>query len=322
MKFMLKAALAAAVVSAVPMASVHAEDTKLAVNVFQGMPNLPLWAAQAKGYFAKRGLAVDITYTPNSDAQRQGLAEGRYQIIHTALDNAFALKDTAKVDIAVVLGGDNGFNHLVVQADIQSLADLKGKTVVVDSPNTAFAFLLYEMLRQKGVNKGDYEVKAAGATNLRFEAMLKDKTLAAAIMGPPFSIRATQAGLKDMGRATDVIGAYQSQSAVVLRAWAKDNADTLVKYLQAYIEGWRWAFDPNNRKEVIALLVDRLKSPEDAVTAAFDETKGDFNREGAMDMEGVKNALKLRATYGGGTPAAPESYIDMSYYQKAVNGLR
>ena len=62
--------------------------------------------------------------------------------------------------------------------------------------NTAYAFQLYEMLRQKGLNKGDYEVKPVGGTGQRLEAMAKDKTYAAAMMNPPFSIRAEKAGLK------------------------------------------------------------------------------------------------------------------------------
>ena len=50
--------------------------------VFQGVQNLPLFAAQTKGFFAKRGLAVDMKFTPTSDELRNGLAEGRYQIVH------------------------------------------------------------------------------------------------------------------------------------------------------------------------------------------------------------------------------------------------
>jgi len=116
-----------------------------------------------EGLLAKRGLAVDLKFTVNSDELRGGLAEGKYQIAHSAIDNAFALKDKASADIAVVLGGDNSFNHLIVQPDIKSLAEVKGKTVVVDAINTAYAFQLYEMLKQKGVNKGDYEIKLAAA---------------------------------------------------------------------------------------------------------------------------------------------------------------
>ena len=318
MKRLLAAALA---VFAFAFTPARADDTKITVIVFPGVQNLPMFAAQAKGFYAKRGLAVDLKFTPNSEELRGGLAEGRYQIAHSAVDNAFALKDKANVDVAVVLGGDNSFNHLMVQADIKSLADLKGKTVVVDAVNTAYAFQLYEMLKQKGLNKDDYAVKSVGATGFRLDAMIKDKAMAAAIMNPPFSTRGEKAGLKDMGTAAAALGAYQGTAAYVLRSWGKANSDTLVKYLQAYVEGWRWAFDPKNKAEAVALLVERLKLPPDVAELAFESTSKDFSREGLIDMDGVKNVLKLRAEHEGGAPASPDKYLDLSYYQKALAGL-
>src|SRR4249919_474289 len=110
--------LIATLLATTGVGAIRAEDTKLTVIVFPGVQNLPMFAAQQKGFFAKRGLAVDLKFTPNSDELRNGLAEGRYQIAHSAVDNAFALKDKANVDIAVVFGGDDSFNHLVVQPEI------------------------------------------------------------------------------------------------------------------------------------------------------------------------------------------------------------
>jgi ABC-type nitrate/sulfonate/bicarbonate transport system substrate-binding protein len=320
MKRLLTAIAAVTAMTLAPFAA-RAENTKLTVIVFPGVQNLPMFAAQANGFYTKRGLDVEIKFTPNSDELRNGLAEGRYQIAHSAVDNAFALKDKANVDIAVVVGGDNSFNHLMVQSSITSLADLKGKTVVVDAVNTAYAFQLYEMLRQKGLNKGDYEVKSVGATGLRLDAMTKDKAMAAGIMNPPFSVRGEKAGLKDMGTAAAALGAYQGTTAFVLRDWGKANADTLVKYLQAYVDGWRWSFDPKNREAAIALLTERLKLPADVAALSFDSTRNDFDRDGAINMDGVKNVLKLRAQFEGGSPAAPEKYLDLTYYQKARAGL-
>jgi len=315
------AALAATVALVAAPRDARAEDTKLAVIVFPGVQNLAMFAAQAKGFYAKRGLAVDLKFTVNSDELRGGLAEGKYQIAHSAIDNAFALKDKANADIAVVLGGDNSFNHLIVQPDIKSLAEVKGKTVVVDAINTAYAFQLYEMLKQKGVNKGDYEIKLAGGTALRLDAMLKDKGNVAAMMNPPFSTRAVKEGLKDMGTAAAALGAYQGTSAFVLRPWAQANSDTLVKYVEAYIEGWRWAFDPKNKAEVVKILVERLKLTEDVAMQSFNDTKSDSAKDGAVDMAGVNNVLKLRAQYEGGAPADPAKYLDLSYYKKALAGL-
>src|SRR5947209_19290532 len=299
----------------------QADDTKLTVIVFPGVQNLPMFAAQQKGFFAKRGLAVDLKFTPNSDELRNGLAEGRYQIAHSAVDNAFAMKDKANVDVAVVFGGDDSFNRLIVQPEVKSLADIKGKTVAVDALNTAYAFQLYEMLRQKGLNKGDYEVKPVGGTGQRLEAMTRDKTYAAAMMNPPFSIRAEKAGLKAIDTAANALGAYQGSSAFVLRTWAAANGDAVVKYVQAYIEGLRWMLEPKNKGEAVALLVERLKLPEDGAAQAYDATLKGFQKDGALDMNGVRNVLKLRAEFEGGAPADPEKYIDLSYYQKALAGM-
>ena len=181
--------------------------------------------------------------------------------MHGAIDNAFAMAEDAKADIAVVCGGDNSWNQLIVQPDIGSVADLRGKTVIVDAPNTAYALQLYDMLRAAGLKKGDYEVKVVGATFRRARGDPQGQDLAATMLNPPFSIRAEKAGLKNIGSAVKTIGPYQATGGFVMRAWAKANEDTLVKYLQAYVEGVRWSLDPTNKAEAVGLLVERLKLP-------------------------------------------------------------
>ena len=49
-----------------------------------------------------------------------------------------------------------------------------------------------------------------------------------------------------------------------------------------------------------------------------------FAKDGKFDMAGFKNVLKLRAEIEGqwgGKPPAPDKYIDLSYYNKAVTGM-
>jgi ABC-type nitrate/sulfonate/bicarbonate transport system substrate-binding protein len=302
----------------------RAADTRLTIMVFQGLQNLPLLAAQSKGFFAKRGLSVDTKIAPSSDELREGLAEDRYQIVHTAVDNALAMVDVAKKDVAVVIGGDNGFNHLYVQPDIKTYADLRGKTILVDAPNTAYALQLFEMMRLNGLHKGDYAVKPVGATFKRLEAMLANKDDKASILNPPFSIRAEKSGLRDMGSAVKAIGPYQATAGFVMREWGKANADTLVKYLQAYVAGLRWGLDPANKAEAIKLYAASLKVSRDIAEATYakavDPVEG-LAKDATFDMDGFKNVLKLRAAFTGKAPNAPEKYLDLSYYEKAVAGL-
>jgi ABC-type nitrate/sulfonate/bicarbonate transport system substrate-binding protein len=303
-------------------------QTQLKVMVFPGLSNLSIFTAQHKNLFAKHGLAVEIMNTPNSDVLRDGLAKGDHQIAHAAVDNAVAMVELAKADVAIVTGGDNGFNRIFVQPEINAYADLRGKAVVVDAPNTAYALLLYKVLKDAGVNKGDYVVKPVGGTTARLEAMTKDKANAAGVLNPPFSFRAKEAGLKDMGAAAKAVGAYQAGGAFVMRDWAKANSDSLVRYITAYVEGCRWALDPANKAEVIALLSDRLKlTPQIAAQSyAVATDPGDsIAKDAKFDIEGFKNVLKLRAEIEGqwgGNPPSPEKYIDLSYYDRAVSSIR
>jgi len=299
-------------------------ETHLDLIEFQGINNLAVAAAQAQGFFAKHGLSVTAKLTGGSDELRGGLAEGRYQLAIAAVDNAVAMAEVAKVDIAIVSGGDNSFNHLIVQPDVASLADLRGKTVIVDAVATAYAFQLYEILKRNGLNPGDYVVTPVGSTNRRAKAMIDSREDKATMLNPPFTTEAERAGLKDMGSVAKILGPYQASGLFALRGWAAAHSDTLVQFLQAYIEGLRWSLDPAHKEAVTELLGKELDLPPDMAAATYaiavDPAEG-LAKDAKFDMEGFRNVLKLRAEWTGKPPGPPEKYLDLSYYEKALAGL-
>src|SRR5262245_61878021 len=167
----LKTIAAAAMAGLAMTGAAQAQETKLAIMVFSGVQNMPIIVAQQKGFFTKRGLDVEVLPAPSSDVARNGLAEGKHQIVHAGIDNAVAMAEVAKADISILMGGDSGWNHFFVQADTNSIADLRGKTVIVDAPTTSYAFQVYQVLKLNGLNKGDYEVRPLGGTPRRFATM-------------------------------------------------------------------------------------------------------------------------------------------------------
>jgi ABC-type nitrate/sulfonate/bicarbonate transport system substrate-binding protein len=295
----------------------------LTVMVFPGTQTLPLFAAQERGFFARRGLAVELRPAPNSEEQRQGLAAGRYQIVHGAADQCVALV-AAGTNAIIVAGGDDGFNHLFVQPDIARLEDLRGRTVVADVANTGWSFVLYDILRRHGLERGDYRVIEAGAPFRRFEAMQDDKTMAAAILNPPFAIHARRAGLKDMGAVVDTIGPYLGTVPYVLRAWAAANAETLTAYLAAMIEGLGWSLDPANGRAVTAFYTERLNVPTDIaaeMTAIATSPASGLAPDAAFDTAGFATMLRLRAAFEGRATQLSERYFDLSYHRRALDAL-
>ena len=300
-----------------------AEPTPLRVNVFPGAQNLPLYVGLAQGIFEKHGLKVDLQFTPSSDAQRSGLAEGRFEIAHAGVDNAVAMAEVAKKDVIIVMGGDSSMNELMVQPGIASVADLRGKTLAVDAPNTAYALLARKILLDSGIKAGEYTIKPAGGTPARLKALL-GKEVEAALLNIPFSIIARQQGMKSLGRSVDLLGPYQATGAFVMREWAAANGPVLERYIAAYVEALRWALQPAHRAESVALLSKWLKiSPEVAEQTWELETNPQFGlaADAKFDLEGFKHVLALRAEFEGqwgGKPPAPERYFDLRYYERAL----
>src|SRR5258706_12678395 len=87
------------------------------VNAFPTASYSPLYLGIANGVFEKRGIKVDLQFTPNSDSQREGLAKGAFDIAYAAVDNAVAMGELAKQDAVIVTGGGNGNEQAVRGAE-------------------------------------------------------------------------------------------------------------------------------------------------------------------------------------------------------------
>jgi ABC-type nitrate/sulfonate/bicarbonate transport system substrate-binding protein len=302
----------------------RAEEIKLRVSIFPDAQNVALFVAEDLGFFKKRGLEVEIAFTPGSPALREGLANGSHQIVHAAVDNAVAMIEIAKADAVIVAGGGNGATELMVRPEINSIADLRGKTAVVDAPNTAYALIMYKMLEMKGLKRSEYKVLPAGGCPQRLDAMRKDPVNAFSMLYPPCTVLAEKEGFRSFGAGVDVVGPYQASGIFVMRPWAKANADTLVKYIQAVIEGYRYAADPANKMQAVASLSSHLKIDADtAMKSLVYEVgpKGALAKDARFDMEGFRNALNIRAEMeGGNAEATPAKYFDPSFYERAVSG--
>jgi ABC-type nitrate/sulfonate/bicarbonate transport system substrate-binding protein len=311
--------LAAALVQA---GSARAADpTPLRINSFPNAKALPLQAGIGKGFFAKHGLKAELELTESSKAQRDGLAAGKFQIAQSAIDNAVAMIEGAKQDVVILSGGDSGMNEFFVQAGISSFAELRGGVILVDAPDTAYALQVKKLLAQHGVASGQYTIKPAGAGVFRFKGMVEDKGNAAAILNLPFTVEAAQAGMKSLGRTIDLLGPYQAAGGFAMRAWAEQNRDTVERYLAAYVDSLRWVRDPANRAEAVGLLVSEQKLAGNIAERTYeqliDPTFG-FTPDARFDMEGFRNMMALRAEVEGKTTAAPERYLDFSYYERAM----
>src|SRR5580692_5409893 len=145
-----------------------AEPTLLHVNTFPTARSLPFYVAVDRGFFARHGLKVELEFTESSERQREGLASGAVDIVHSAVDNAVAMIGVAKVDVVIVSGGDSGTNEFYVQNYVKDFSGIRGHPIVVDATNTAYALQAKKILLQHGLKDGaDYTLHAVGNGPLR-----------------------------------------------------------------------------------------------------------------------------------------------------------
>ncbi len=300
--------------------------TPLVVSAFPNAKALPLWAGEAQGVFDRFGMALTIDLTPGSDAQREKLLDGRIHIAQAAVDNALQLIVEGH-DVIIAMGGESGMNDFIVQADVTGFADLRGRALVVDAPNTAYALLARKILAGASLEAGvDYQIKPIGNASMRFKAMRDDPFNAGGVMNPPFSSEAKLRGMKSLGRLTDLLGPYQAGGAFLLRAFALQNASLLENYIKAYVSCLRWVLDPANRAAGVDLLMRKLKLTQDVAGAAYDqlvEPGFGFQRDAMLDMAGVRNMLATRAQTQGPDARLEDTatYIDETAYHRALGEL-
>lgn len=300
--------------------------TRLCLSAFPNAKALPLWIAQDKGFFEKRGLHLDLDWTESSKEQREGLITGRVQLVQSAIDNGLALI-TAGHDVIIAMGGEAGMNDFIVQPEIGTLADLKGRILVVDSPDTAYALLARKMLARAGlVYQQDYQMNPVGNGAKRLAALLASKEAAGGVLNPPYTAQAKAAGLKSLGRLVDHLGPYQAGGLFVMRDYAKTHGPAVEGFIAAYIEALRFARLPAQADFCISLLTSKL-GVETAIARttfieALDPLFG-FAIDARLDRTGLAHVLTTRAETEGDDPrlADPSRYIDESWYERALASL-
>ena len=306
------------------------KPSHITVNVFPGGFNWGLYVAIDRGLFARHSLDVTIQGTPNSIAQMTELAEGRFEIAMTAVDNIVAYVEGqgeapigAQPEFFAFMGSDSGFLSLVSRPEVARVSDFSSRTLSVDAMTTGYAFVLFEILRRSGLERGDYHVRRVGGMLQRFDSLRhgnEDGTLLSA----PYNILAKDCGLTELVKATAVLGPYQGNVAAARRSWASRNEAQVIAFVRGYREAIEWLYDPAHRGEAIAILMRNVpQMPKPVAEASFVELLSPadgFFRGCNISLEGLQCVLDLRSRYGGGPQPLtdPTKYCDLRYYRSAV----
>jgi NitT/TauT family transport system substrate-binding protein len=277
---------------------------------------LPLWIAQDKRIFKKYGLDTEVITFQGGPLTVQALVSGSIQFHlggnSSILDAKMQGANTATLAMFV----DTLPYTLVASQQIKSPSQLKGGRFAVSRLGSVSDLSLRIALRNMGINpEKEAVILGIGDQTSRFSA-LRSGTVDATVISPPLTVTARKLGFNLITSFQEAGIAWAYDSIDVTTDFAKQNRDTVLNFLKAFIEGTAYIW--KNKEESLAVLSRwmRLNDRE-----ALDEThtyllKTLPKKPYASDkgLQAVLDAIALR------NPRAkqfkPQDFTDASYLRE------
>jgi NitT/TauT family transport system substrate-binding protein len=136
-----------------------AQTEPLRISYFIWVGYGPLFVAQEKGFFAEEGVEVELVNIEVHAAAFGGLYSGQVDAVAGALQDAPAYSEPDEGPLVGVLAldDDRGGSGIVAANDIQTMAELKGRSVAV-LRGSILHFYLHVLLKEAGLSEADIEV--------------------------------------------------------------------------------------------------------------------------------------------------------------------
>jgi NitT/TauT family transport system substrate-binding protein len=281
-----------------------------------------VFQAQANGFFKAEGLDVDSTRFDVTSQAVTALVTGAINVASPTPDVAMLATIKGQGDVIIV---SNEVRlptwDLLVQPEIKTYADLKGKVIGVSQLQSASTLSLRQLFRKHGLKDNDYNILQVGGSGKRYAA-IQSKQIAGALVTEPLNFEAMDAGYRKLG------GVYEASVVpgvvfAVTRAWATANEKFLVSFLRAVYRTQDWINNTKNKSGAVDLMVDLSKAQRTSVERTYDKYVADlkvYNR-GDITADVIKKTLEDMVEIEAISKPIPDpnKFLDLSFRQKALS---
>jgi NitT/TauT family transport system substrate-binding protein len=229
-----------------------------------------LYIAKDTGLFASFGIDVDIVEAGSPVGATQQLLGGSTDVGSvTSTQMVEAIQGGATV-VSLWVNIDKPPYELVAKKGITSVAQLKGKTVIVSGPTAITRVFADAMLAGHGLKHDDVTFTYAGATNARFAALLSGGVDAAVLL-PPFSFRAVSQGYPVIDTVQKYYPHFPFDTYAVNTTWLPAHRTEAVAFLKGIASGVRFLYNPANKARAIKILTTETNTSDDDASKTYDQ---------------------------------------------------
>jgi NitT/TauT family transport system substrate-binding protein len=229
-----------------------------------------MWMVGQSGFAAKHGLKLTILAMKNGALAHKALLAGELDSIESS-PGAAILAGSRGADLKIVGCDWPGVPHgLMVRPGINTVADLKGKTVAVAAPGSLPNLLFKAMLEKEHVPASEVKVANLGGDLNRFKAVTAG-VADAGIVAAEFMAVAPK-DIRMLVRGRDVLPNYVRLCLTMTGKTLSTRRDDAINFVAAQMDALR--FSLTHRDETIALTrAETHAKPDDPKPAfAYDDT--------------------------------------------------
>ena len=276
--------------------------TRAQLRIGTFTPSLLIDLARSTGRLDRADLEVTELPVPSSPAQFRSLETGEFDVVMTSPDNVLAYRFLSanplgrNLPVEILAGIDRGLGlSLCLAPKVSGVADVRGRVVGVDVPESGFAFVAFDLLERAGLRPDDYEVESLGSTPRR-AAALAEGSCAATVLNAGNELRARAAGCRVVSTVAD-IGPYLGTVMAALPADDPEIAGARERLAEAVIDTARDVVNGRLRQEVLE-AARRLLGLEDREARLHHECLRDRTHglitDGHVDKSSIHTLIDLR----------------------------
>jgi ABC-type nitrate/sulfonate/bicarbonate transport system substrate-binding protein len=194
------------------------------------------WVAKEAKLFEKHGLDVNLVYISGGPRSIMSLIGGSVQFVnHSGMPALEAYQRGA--DTALIATPMNQLEHsLVVQKNITSTEQLRGKILGMSTQGSLTDILLREGLRLNGIAEKDVTILPVGDLGARLSGLQIGRIHGAIIAGIQ-TLTANKMGFRTLIDYSKLPIEIAGSGILVRRSYVGKNPDITLRFLKAWIEG-------------------------------------------------------------------------------------
>ena len=255
-----------------------------------------IFVAEDQGFFRKHGLDVKHVYVSSGSVALSALAAGDAHFYTGSPTGATLGAVAGGLDAVFVAGLINKLNGaFVVEPSIRTPADLKGKTVGLQSIGGGLWMITMLVL-----NHWELDPKR---DNIRFRVLGDFSVLAQSLVSRvidgsyltyTFASKVERQGFRILADLAKLPVPYQNTGVIARRSFVNSSPDIVERFLRALTEGVAFAMEPANKASVMRSLAKGLRLPraEDALEG-YEGMLTLYERQIYPTTEGIRNAIQL-----------------------------